>query len=119
VLDRGLNGTYPDPVEHCGLCRWSNHCDARREADDHLCLVANMRRSQTARLGEVGITTVAQLARAEPTDWESNTLDPWANVEVWPTSVVGGELLARDLCRPWRYADLGVKFRASCGIGQG
>ena len=43
----GLDGTYPDPVEHCGLCRWEGICDARREADDHLSLVANMRRSQT------------------------------------------------------------------------
>jgi predicted RecB family nuclease len=68
VLAAGLNGTYPDPVEHCGLCRWSDHCDARRERDDHLCLVANMRRSQVARLGEVGITTVAGLARAQETD---------------------------------------------------
>ena len=64
VLEAGANGTYPDPVEHCGLCRWSAHCDARREADDHLSLVANMRRSQVARLSEVGITTVTELARA-------------------------------------------------------
>src|SRR5439155_10180961 len=64
VLETGANGTYPDPVEHCGLCRWSAFCDARREADDHLSLVANIRRSQIARLGDVGITTVAELARA-------------------------------------------------------
>jgi predicted RecB family nuclease len=60
----GLSTTYPDPVEHCGLCRWEAHCDARREADDHLSLVANMRRSQTTRLVEAGIPTVAGLARA-------------------------------------------------------
>jgi len=65
ALGAGLDGTYPDPVEHCGLCRWEGHCDARREADDHLSLVANMRRSQTTRLVEVGIGTVADLARAE------------------------------------------------------
>src|SRR4051794_39014340 len=65
ALGAGLDGTYPDPVEHCGLCRWEGNCDARREADDHLSLVANMRRTQTARLVEVGIRTVAALARAE------------------------------------------------------
>jgi uncharacterized protein len=68
VLADGLNDTYPDPVEHCDLCRWSDHCDARRVADDHLCLVASMRRSQVAHLGEVGVTTVAQLARADASD---------------------------------------------------
>jgi uncharacterized protein len=68
VLDDGLNGTYPDPVEHCGLCRWSNHCDAQRVADDHLSLVANMRRSQVTRLGEVGIATLERLARAQASE---------------------------------------------------
>src|SRR3954451_21720531 len=66
VLATGVNGTYPDPVEHCGLCRWEGNCDARREADDHLSLVANMRRTQTTRLVEAGIGTVAELAHAEP-----------------------------------------------------
>ena len=64
LLDAGAGGTYPDPVEHCELCRWQKVCDARREADDHLSLVANMRRAQTLRLNEAGIATVAQLAGA-------------------------------------------------------
>ena len=64
VLAAGAGGTYPDPVEHCELCRWQGTCDSRREAEDHLCLVANMRRTQTLRLNEVGIATVAQLAES-------------------------------------------------------
>lgn len=64
VLSAGANGTYPHPVEHCELCHWQEHCDARRETDDHLSLVANMRRSQTTRLREREIETVAELARA-------------------------------------------------------
>src|SRR5439155_25537201 len=64
VLEAGAHVTYPDPLEHCGLCRWSAPSDARREADDHLSLVANMRRAQIARLSEVGITTVTELAGA-------------------------------------------------------
>ena len=28
--------TYPEPVDHCGLCHWQAHCDAQRESDDHL-----------------------------------------------------------------------------------
>jgi predicted RecB family nuclease len=67
-LAAGFGGTYPDPVEHCGLCRWSEHCSARREADDHLSLVAGLGRAQAIRLSETGITTCAQLAVAQPDD---------------------------------------------------
>src|SRR5205807_7435676 len=32
--------TYPDPVDHCGICRWADECKDRRRADDHLSLVS-------------------------------------------------------------------------------
>ena len=54
--------TYPTPVEHCARCRWSDACVARRRADDHLSLVANVRGSQIAKLTASGVTTVATLA---------------------------------------------------------
>src|SRR5438132_3875357 len=54
--------TYPDPVSHCRICRWLEVCKQRRQADDHLCLVAGMRRDQTRRLNEAGIGTVTALA---------------------------------------------------------
>jgi len=38
--------TYPEPVEHCNVCRWFRECDQRRRADDHLSLVAGIRRHQ-------------------------------------------------------------------------
>src|SRR5713226_1155831 len=53
--------TYPDPVEHCGICRWIDVCELRRRQDDHLCLVAGIRRDQTRRLLAVGVKTVAEL----------------------------------------------------------
>lgn len=68
VVDAGLSTTYPEPVEHCGVCRWEKHCADRREADEHLSLVARIQRSQRARLAERGIETVTQLATAEPAD---------------------------------------------------
>jgi predicted RecB family nuclease len=67
-LTDGFAGTYPDPVEHCGLCRWSEHCSARREADDHLSLVAGLGRAQAIRLSDTGITTWTQLAVVQPAD---------------------------------------------------
>jgi predicted RecB family nuclease len=58
--------TYPNPVPHCELCRWSERCDAQRIADDNLCLVAGMRSAQSLRMSRVGITTLEQLALARP-----------------------------------------------------
>src|SRR5438128_3075516 len=59
--------TYPDPVDHCRICRWIDVCEARRRHDDHLCLVAGMRRDQTRRLNLAGIKTVTELG-ASPMD---------------------------------------------------
>jgi predicted RecB family nuclease len=53
--------TYPEPVAHCSVCRWMEHCDAQRVADDHLSLVAGITRSQRAKLVDAGITTLAAL----------------------------------------------------------
>jgi len=54
--------TYPDPVDHCRICRWIDVCQLRRRQDDHLCLVAGMRRDQTRRLQSAGISTMGALA---------------------------------------------------------
>ncbi|MYB88904.1 MAG: TM0106 family RecB-like putative nuclease, partial [Proteobacteria bacterium] len=66
--------SYPVPCAHCSLCDWQEHCAARWEADDHLCRVANMRRSQTDKLHTAGIKTVTQLA-AMPGESEIPGLD--------------------------------------------
>src|SRR6266699_181325 len=65
--DEQGGGTYPDPVDHCRICRWIDVCEARRRSDDHLCLVAGMRRDQTRRLNLAGIKTVTELG-ASPID---------------------------------------------------
>lgn len=53
--------TYPDPCDHCGLCKWAHLCGERRTADDHLCQVAGITRVQTKRLQSAGIMTLAAL----------------------------------------------------------
>ncbi len=58
------SSTYPDPVEHCVICRWNGVCDERRRSDDHLSLVAGMRREQISKLGTVGIGNMVDLASA-------------------------------------------------------
>ena len=55
--------TYPEPVDHCPLCDWNRHCQARRRDDDHLSLVAGISRNQRNLLEEKnGTTTLEGLA---------------------------------------------------------
>jgi uncharacterized protein len=72
--------TYPEPVAQCARCRWLDSvCEPRRRADDHLSLVANIRRSQIVKLHAAGIATVAQLAASSdekrPRKLESTTFE--------------------------------------------
>ncbi len=55
---------YPLVRKHCSYCPWSAACETKRVADDHLSIVAWMRRDQIAKFEDGGISTVAQLARA-------------------------------------------------------
>src|SRR5579864_8174049 len=50
-------GLYPEPVEHCAICRWSELCAGRRREDDDLSLVAGMATGQRRALKAVGIAT--------------------------------------------------------------
>jgi uncharacterized protein len=56
--------TYPEPVDHCGVCRWNERCVAQRRADDHLSLVAGISGRQRNALVARGIDTVVKLASA-------------------------------------------------------
>lgn len=55
---------YPYPTEHCGICVWDAQCTKKRVADDHLSLVAGIRRLQTARLNDSGIGTLEALSKS-------------------------------------------------------
>src|SRR6266851_204162 len=63
ALAEGQQGTtYPDPKDHCDMCRWRTQCDARRRDDDHLCLVAGISKLQINELRKRDINTTAALA---------------------------------------------------------
>jgi uncharacterized protein len=57
---------YPIPCEHCALCDWRERCAAQRIADDHLCQVADIRRTQWTKLQDAGVDTMARLASLLP-----------------------------------------------------
>jgi predicted RecB family nuclease len=54
--------TYPDPVEHCAICRWWEVCNAQRRKDDHIQFVANLGRGQKRELETHTVTTLTSLA---------------------------------------------------------
>ncbi len=58
-------GTYPEPVEHCEVCRWSLVCQARRRADDDLSLVANATTRLRKALKAGGVATRRGFAALE------------------------------------------------------
>ena len=60
------NSSYPEPCQHCDFCQWNDTCKQQWEKDDHLSLVANIRRSQRDKLVNSGIHTMRQLAHMKP-----------------------------------------------------
>lgn len=63
--------TYPDPKDHCDICRWRAGCDARRRDDDHLCLVAGISKLQIGELQRQNVKTIEALANVPlPLPWK-------------------------------------------------
>ncbi len=54
--------TYPVPCDKCSQCKWTDLCDDRRLADDHLSQVANITRLQIKKLEAADVRTMAVLA---------------------------------------------------------
>ncbi|ODS53139.1 MAG: hypothetical protein ABS36_14465 [Acidobacteria bacterium SCN 69-37] len=53
---------YPDPTDHCDVCRWQVACARRRRQDDHLSFVAGLGRSQQDELVSHDVETLERLA---------------------------------------------------------
>jgi predicted RecB family nuclease len=65
------DAAYPNPKEHCDVCRWRVTCDSKRRADDHLCLVAGISKTQISELRNHSVSTLANLARTPiPLAWK-------------------------------------------------
>lgn len=73
----GVAECYPDPKAHCDICRWAERCDKQRRDDDHLCLVANISKTQIGELQANGISTTAALAEMPvPMPWKPQRGSP-------------------------------------------
>ncbi len=62
LAEAGPGETYPLPCAHCPICGYRHACEARRERDDHLSLVAGLARDQARKLEEAGVPTLTALA---------------------------------------------------------
>lgn len=58
--------TYPFPVELCSMCEWNLNCWRQLVRDDHLSLVASIRRGQIGRLTRAAVPTLTALGRRPP-----------------------------------------------------
>ena len=65
VIESGATTTYPEAVEHCGICSWWSLCDKQREKDDHLSLVAGIRNSHIKELQKQNINTLEVFAETQ------------------------------------------------------
>ena len=54
--------TQPEPVEHCGVCRWSERCRKQWRAEDDISLVAGLSSRQRRALHTIDVTTRTGLA---------------------------------------------------------
>jgi predicted RecB family nuclease len=65
VIESEPAETYPQPVQHCGICRWWKECDQQRHDDDHLSLVANIRAMHIGELEKNQIRTLEAFANQD------------------------------------------------------
>ncbi|GAB1582917.1 TM0106 family RecB-like putative nuclease [Phyllobacterium phragmitis] len=74
AIEAGVGDTtYPDPKDHCDICRWQDSCETRWRQDDHLCLVSGVSKNQISELRANEIHTVAALASMPvPLAWQPN-----------------------------------------------
>jgi predicted RecB family nuclease len=54
--------TYPDPVEHCDICKYWLHCDQRRRADDHPSLIAGIGQRHVREFQGQALPTMTAIA---------------------------------------------------------
>jgi uncharacterized protein len=73
--------TYGWPCGHCGICDFRYMCWQQRIDDDHLTLVAGMRRLQAETLMEAGISTLGALG-----DLPAGAMDAWLKPGMAPSA---------------------------------
>jgi predicted RecB family nuclease len=89
---------YPFERKHCAICSWNEDCARKRRDDDHLSLVAWIRRDQIAKLEGAGLARVTDLA-ASPDDRRPTGMNPetFAKLRRQAALQVNGRAAARPI----------------------
>lgn len=102
----------PEPVEHCQVCAWRQHCGAQRRAADHLSLIPGATAAQRKRLREAGVATRAALAALDGERLRdiapSGSLEPYRRLQRQAAIQLEGERTGEsryELLPPERGAD--------------
>ena len=107
LLEAAIGGdpageVYPEPVEHCAICRWRDMCADRRRSDDDLSLVAGMTTGQrralkgdgtSTRRGFAGLAELPRLDRVSRDSLERSQLQARLQVASEDDGVIRYEIL--------------------------
>lgn len=65
--------TYPEPIVHCDICNWWEHCNKKRRQDDHLGFIAGMGTAQIKEMRCHEVNTLKTMAEwTMPDDFKPN-----------------------------------------------
>jgi len=94
---------YPEPIAHCEICRWRNHCDRKRREDDHPSLIAGISQIQAREFEKRGATTTAAIAETPlPLPWRPHrgAVASYERVREQARIQVAGRLAGKVLFEP-------------------
>ena len=92
--------TRPEPVEHCGVCRWSERCRKQWRTEDDLSLVAGLSSRQRRALHTIDVTTrtgLAEPARPLPDRLDGAGREALARIQAQAKIQVRGELVGKTI----------------------
>ena len=94
-----VEGT-PEPVEHCGVCRWSERCRKQWRSEDDLSLVAGLSSRQRRALHAIEVTTrtgLAEPAEPLPDRLDGASREALARIQAQAEIQVRGERLGKTI----------------------
>ena len=94
-----VEGT-PEPVEHCGVCRWSERCRKQWREEDDLSLVAGLSSRQRRALHTIDVATrtgLAEPAESLPDRLDGAGREALARIQAQADIQVRGERLGKTI----------------------
>jgi len=100
IVNSDPKKTYPDPVAQCHICRWWQECDRTRRSDDHLSLIANIRKTHISELNKNNVNKLEEFAKLDkplPGKPERGHLDSYTKIHEQAKIQFRGKGLAKPI----------------------